>query len=211
MIRIVIADDHAVVREGVRQIMEKTPDIKVTGEAANDADLRAVLLKYSCDVILLDLNLPGSMDHDLIAALTKEHPDTPIVVLSFHDEGPVVAGAMKAGASGYVTKGSPLEVLIEAIRKAAAGNMYVDTAVVNGLIFGNLAPGSASTEKRLTGRELQILRMIEKGMRLGEIADALYVSPKTISTHKANLMQKVGSKNNADLIRYAAKHGLRGD
>jgi len=211
MIRIVVVDDHAVVREGIRQIMAKTPDIKVTGEATNGSELRLILRKSSFDVILLDLNLPGSIDHELIASLAKEHASTPIVVLSFHDEGTVVARAMKAGATGYVTKGSPLEVLMEAIRNAAAGKKHVDPAVVNGLIFDNLDLGIANPEQLLTARELEILKMLVKGMQLGEIADALYLSPKTISSHKASLMKKVGTKSNADLIRYAAKHGLSGE
>ena len=211
MIRIVVADDHAVVRQGIRQIMAKTPDIKVIGEAANGAELRSVLRKSSFDVILLDMNMPGSTDHELIASLAKEHAGTPIVVLSFHDEGPVVARAMKAGATGYVTKGSPPEVLTEAIRRAVAREKYVDPAVVNGLVFDNLDLGIASPEQLLTARELEVLKMLVKGVQLGEIADALYLSPKTISSHKASLMKKVGTKSNADLIRYAAKHGLSGE
>lgn len=209
MIRVAVADDHSLVRDGIRQIMASTPDIRVTGEAGDGHALRSLLLASSFDVVLLDLNMPGNVDYELIACLAKEHAATPIVVLSFHDEGPVAAQAMKAGATGYVTKGSPSDVLMEAIRKAAVGKKYVDPAVVDSLPVGG-DDQSGGPGQVLTARELEVLKMIVVGKNLGEIADALYVSPKTVSTHKANLMRKVGTKNNADLIHYAAKHGLGG-
>lgn len=213
MIRVAVADDHSLVREGIRRIMANTPDIEVSGEAGDGDELRSLLLDSSFDVVLLDLNMPGSVGHELIARLVKEHATTPIVVLSFHGEGPVVARAMKAGATGYVTKGSSSDVLMEAIRKATVGKKHVDPAVVNSLIFDGVDQVDQSNndpQQLLTSRELQILKMIVKGKHLGDIADALYVSPKTISTHKTNLMLKLGTKNNVDLIRYAAKHGLSG-
>lgn len=211
MIRVAVADDHSLVREGIRRIMANTPDIEVSGEARDGDALRALLLDSSFDVVLLDLNMPGSVGHELIACLVKEHATTPIVVLSFHGEGPVVARAMKAGATGYVTKGSSSDVLMEAIRKASVGKQHVDPAVVNSLIGDGVDPSNDDPEQLLTTRELQILKMIVKGKHLGDIADALYVSPKTVSTHKTNLMRRLGIKNNADLIRYAAKHVISTD
>jgi DNA-binding NarL/FixJ family response regulator len=169
------------------------------------------MLSSSFEVVLVDLNMPGNVGYELIAYLAKEHAAIPIVVLSFHAEGSVAAEAMKAGATGYVTKGSPSDVLMEAIRKASVGEKHVDPAVVNSLIFDGVDPSNDDPQQLLTGRELQILKMIVDGKHLGEIADALYVSPKTVSAHKVNLMLKLGTKNNADLFRYAAKHGIDGD
>lgn len=211
MIRVAVADDHSLVREGIRRIMANTPDIEVRGEARDGDALRALLLDSSFDVVLLDLNMPGSVGCELIACLAKAHAATPIVVLSFHDEGPVAAQAMQAGATGYVTKGSSSDVLIEAIRKASVGKKHVDPAVVSSWMGDDADQGAAAPEHLLTCRELQILKMIVAGKQLGEIADALYVSPKTVSTHKNNLMRRLGINHNADLIRYAAKHGLGGD
>ena len=211
MIRVAVADDHSLVREGIRQIMANTLDIEVVAEAGDGDELRSLMLDASFDVVLVDLNMPGNAGHQLIARLSREHADTPIVVLSFHDEGPVVSQAMKAGATGYVTKGSSSDVLMEAIRKAAVGKKHVDPAVANAFISVGADRNDDDPQQLLTGRELQILEMLVAGKRLGEIADALYVSPKTVSSHKVNLMLKLGTKNNADLIRYAAKHGIGGD
>ncbi|MBI3526083.1 MAG: response regulator transcription factor [Betaproteobacteria bacterium] len=211
MIRLAVADDHWSVSEGVRQIMANTPDIEVCGVAGDGAALQRMLLNSSFDVILLDLSMPGSVGYELIARLVKEYATTPIVVFTLNNQSAIATRAMQAGATGFVTKSSPPEVLIEAVRKASVGEKHVDPAVVNALIYDGVDQNNNDPQQLLTSRELQVLKMIVKGMHLGDIADALYVSPKTISTHKVNLMHKLGTKNNADLIRYAVEHGLGGD
>lgn len=208
MINIVVADDHTIIREGIRQIMARTPDIKVTGEASSGSELRATLLHSSFDVILVDLNMPDVVGYELVALLAKENPSTPIVVLSFHDEGSVVSQAIKSGATGYVTKGSSPDVLVESIRKAANGMKHVDPAVVGALVSDAWNIDTEDPQRILSARELQILSMFASGKNVGDIADSLFLSPKTISTHKTNMMIKLQITNNADLIRYAAKHKM---
>ena len=213
MIRLAIADDHAVVREGVRQIFSTTADIIVAEEAADADALKGLLRRATFDALLMDLNMPGGGTYgvELIGFLVREYQDTPIIVFSMHKEGPVVAQTIKAGAKAYVSKGSPSEVLIKAVRLAVRGESFLDPAVVNALLFDTMVPESDDPTSFLSTRELQILKMITTGQHLGEIADKLFLSAKTVSTHKTNLMRKLGISNNADLIRFAVKHDLLPD
>ncbi|TRZ55543.1 MAG: DNA-binding response regulator [Rhodocyclaceae bacterium] len=207
-IRLAIADDHSYLREGIREIMSRTSDIVVQGQAANGVELMALLQNDWFNVVLVDLNMPGLSGPPLIAQLRKKYPMTPVVVLSMHNDGPIIAEAIKAGAVGYVTKGSPPEVLIETIRSVARGKKHVDPAVIDSLVFDQCTSGSDAATGTLSPREHQILAMIVSGKRVGEIADQLCVSPKTVSAHKAHLMMKLGMKSAAELIRYAIKHDI---
>ncbi|MDD5175153.1 MAG: response regulator transcription factor [Sterolibacterium sp.] len=206
MIRIVLADDHAIVREGLKQLMATTADIQVVGEAGNFVELQRLYQSAAFDVLLLDMTMPGVSGIELIQRLYREEPSLPILVLSMHIERQIVTQALKAGASGYVAKGSLPEVLFEAIRKLADGDKYIDPLLVNNLVFD--AKGSDEPGDLLTARELQVLGMIAAGHSLGDIANRLHLSPKTISSHKTRLMQKLSIDNNADLIRYATQHML---
>ncbi|MCX7173547.1 MAG: response regulator transcription factor [Proteobacteria bacterium] len=204
MIRIVLADDHAIVREGLRQLMMTTADIQVVGEAGNFVELQHLCQRTAFDVLLLDMTMPGLSGIELIQRLVAEMPSLPILVLSMHIERQIVTQALKVGASGYVAKGSLPETLFVAIRKLADGAKYIDPLLVNDLVFD--ASDSDEPGARLSLRELQVLGMIAAGRSLGDIADRFHLSPKTISSHKIRLMQKLNIDNNADLIRYATQH-----
>ena len=207
MIRIIIADDHAIVRGGLKQIFALTSDIVVVSEAAQSSEVMEQWRQIPCDLLLLDLTMPGVSGVDLICRLHDEKPALPILVLSMHNEGQIVARTLRAGAAGYVTKDSEPEILLAAVRKVAAGGKYIDPSLVESMIF-NAAGSSDLPHDSLSERELQVLKMVAAGGPLGEIAERLHLSPKTVSTHKMRLMQKLGIDNNADLVRYATRHGL---
>lgn len=207
MIRLVIADDHAMVRGGLKQIIATCSDMHVVGEATDGNTLLGLLQQGACDLLLLDMTMPGLSGIDLIHRLQKEHPALPVLILSMHNEGQFVARALKAGASGYVTKGSEPEVLLAAIRRIATGGRFIDPSLVEAMVFEAPATGRPPHES-LSERELQILKLIAAGLPLGRIADQLHLSPKTVSTYKMRLMDKLGIDNNADLIRYASRHEL---
>lgn len=207
MIRIIIADDHAIVRSGLKQIFGTTSEIVVVGEASHSQEVLEQCRGTPLDLLLLDMTMPGTNGVELIQHLHTEMPSLPILVLSMHNEGPIVSLALKAGASGYVTKDSEPEILLSAIRKIAAGGKFIDPGLVDAMIF-NSSSINRHPHDTLSERELQVLRMIATGDSLSDIANKLYLSPKTISTHKMRLMQKLGIDNNADLVRYASKHGL---
>jgi len=180
----------------------------VVGEADCAGAIRAQLNKFSCDLLLLDMTMPGLNGVDLIRLLREERPALPILVLSMYNEGQIVARAIKAGAAGYVLKDSEPEILLEAIRKlVVVGGKYIDPALVDTLVFNNYNDDNIP-QTILTKRELQILKLFTAGKPLGEIAGQLHLSPKTVSTHKMRLMQKINIDNNAELIRYASKYGL---
>lgn len=207
MIRILIADDHAMVRGGLKQIVATTADIQVVGEATQGEEVLALLRQTQLDLLLLDMTMPGLSGVELIRRVHQEAPAVPILVLSMHNEAQVVTRAVKAGASGYVTKDSEPEILLQAIRKVAGGGKYIDPALVDSMVFNGSGKNSLPHE-RLSERESEILRLITAGYALGDIADQLHLSPKTVSTHKMRLMQKLGVDNNAALIRYAIRHGF---
>ena len=210
MIRIIIADDHAIVRGGLKQIIATTHDIVVVGEATQSSEVLEQWWQIPCELLLLDMSMPGISGVELIKLLHEEKPALPILVLSMHNEGQIVARALKAGAAGYVTKDSEPEILLSAIRKIAGGGKFIDPALIETMII-NIRDGDHLPHNALSERELQVLKLIAAGGPLGNIADQLHVSPKTISTHKTRVMQKLGIDNNADLIRYAMKHKLVSD
>lgn len=207
MIRLMIADDHAIVRGGLKQIFATTSDIVVVSEASQSSELLEQWEITPCELLLLDMNMPGFSGVELVQRLHEKDPVRPIVILSMHNEGQIVARALKAGASGYVTKGSEPEILLAAIRKVAGGGKFIDPSLVETMVFN-----SGSDEENhfniLSKRELQVLKMIATGATLSSVAEQLHLSPKTVSTHKMRLMQKLGIDNNADLIRYASKQDM---
>jgi len=206
-LRIVIADDHGLVRTGLRQVLSTAPDLQVVGEAANGSELRQLLCKVAADVVTLDMAMPGENGVTLIRSLVCDCPGIDIVVVSMHDEGQIVARALRAGAHGYVTKDADPELLIDAVRRVGAGGRFIDPALVDSVIFPALESDSAP-HSQLSPRETQILERIAVGHSLGSIADTLRLSPKTVSTHKMRLMAKLGVSNNADLMKYAIRHGI---
>lgn len=207
MIRLALADDHAIVRGGLHQIMATSSDIEVVAEAASSNEAIEMARHDGIDLLLLDISLPGVGGLEVIKVLAAERPGLPVLVLSMHNEGQIVRRALKSGAAGYVTKDSEPSVLLCAIRKVASGGKYIDPALVDSVVFPQ-ADQSDHPQSLLSEREYQILQFIVAGVQLGDIADRLHLSPKTISTHKMRLMQKLGVNNNADLVRYALRHGV---
>jgi DNA-binding NarL/FixJ family response regulator len=207
MIKILIADDHAIVRGGLKQIIATTDDIVVTGEAAQGSEVVDKLRICEVDLLLLDMTMPGISGVDLIRRVRVEQPALPVLVLSIHNEAQVVSRALRAGATGYVTKDSDPDVLLAAIRKLAGGGRFIDPKLVDAIIFETHS-GDAPPHEVLSDREFQVLQMLAAGTSINEIAETLALSAKTISTHKMRLMQKLGLANNAELILYTVRHGL---
>lgn len=207
MIRVFIADDHAMVRGGLRQIIATCCDMQVAGEAPDGNSVLSGLKCTECDLLLLDMTMPGVSGIELIQKLKIDFPTLPILIISMHIESQFVTRAIKAGAAAYISKGSEPEVLLSAIRKVAAGGRFMDPALVDSIVFEG-SDINQFPHEALSARELQILKLIAEGLPLGKIADQLYLSPKTVSTYKTRLMEKLSINNNADLIRYAYRHDL---
>ena len=208
MIRIVVADDHAVVREGLKRIISSAQDMAVVGEAANGAEVMQQVRESDFDVLVLDLSMPGRSGMELIKLVRCEKPRLRILVLSMHEELQYAVRSIKSGASGYLTKESAPTQLMHVLRKVASGGAFISTGVAEQLAMGSMLGSSCSAHERLTDREFEVFRLIAAGMSVTDIAGRLNLSAKTISTHKANLMQKMSLHNQSELIRYAIKHGV---
>ena len=207
MIRLLIADDHAIVRSGLVQLLGAYPDLQIVASVASGEEVLREVQARELDLVLLDLNMPGPSGIELIERLQRLRPRLPVVVLSMLDDAQVVTRALRAGAAGYVTKDSGVGVLREAIVRVAAQGNYIDPRLVDSVVFRHDGTAAARHDS-LSARERQVLGMIVAGMRLGDIADRLYVSAKTVSTHKMRLMAKLGVDSNAALVRYAIENGL---
>lgn len=208
MIKILIADDHPVVRQGLKQMLADEPDMKVAGEAANATDLLEKVQKEPWDIVLLDITMPGRGGLDVLKDLKRDRARLPVLVLSMHPEDQFGLRVLKAGAAGYLTKDSAPEELVKAIRKVCGGGKYVSP-----LLAEQLATRLDSTEPRpphefLSDREYQVMRLIASGKRVGDIARDLSLSVKTISTYRLRVLEKMDLKTNAELTRYAIERGL---
>jgi DNA-binding NarL/FixJ family response regulator len=208
MIRLVIADDHALVRGGLKQIFARVSDVAVLGEATNGAQVLERLGQLPCDLLLMDLNMPGISGADLIAEIKVHHGNLPILVLSMHNEPQVAARMLKAGASGYITKDCEPEVLLDAIRTVAAHGNYIDPVIAAKMVFESPAAQRKPLHVSLSERELEIFQLLTAGHSLNAIGTQLFISSKTVSTHKARLMEKLKVDNMADLMRYAMQQEL---
>ncbi len=208
MIRIVIADDHAIVREGLKRIVSEVGDMEVAGEAGDGTEVMQRVRELEFDILVLDLSMPGRSGMELIKLVRAEKPKLRILVLSMHQELQYAVRAIKSGASGYLTKESAPSQLEQAIRKIAGGGAYVTAEVAQQLALGAMPGGQTLPHESLSDREFEVFRLLAAGASVTDIAARLKVSVKTISTHKANLTQKMGLQNNSELVRYALKHGL---
>ncbi|NIA57352.1 response regulator transcription factor [Massilia sp. TW-1] len=208
MIRILIADDHAIVRGGLKHLFAMVQDIDVAGEAVNGAQALEFLRHTPVDLVLLDLTMPGMSGTDLIARIRSVFPDLAILVLSMRNEPQIVRQVFKVGASGYLTKDSEPEMLVAAIRKTVASGRFIDPALAEQLVFDVAQPGATPPHEQLSDREAQIFALLARGRSVNDIAAELMISNKTVSTHKAHLMQKMNFMNHTDLVRYAILHGL---
>lgn len=208
MIRILIADDHAIVREGLKQILAGREDLGVAGEASSFDEVLTKTREASFDVVVLDLALGDRSGLELLKHLKAEHPGLPILILSMHAEEQYAARLLKAGAAGYLTKGSAPKQLIEAVLRVAAGGRYISQAMSERLVFDLAEHANPVPHERLSDREFQVFELLAVGKGLTEIAMELNLSVKTISTHRARILTKMDLRNNADLIHYAIRHGL---
>ena len=208
MIKILVADDHAIVRDGLKQILAETDDLRVLGEAANGQEVLQKIRAEEWDVLLLDLSMPGKSGIELIKQLKKEKPNLHIVVLTMHEEHQYAVRAFKAGALGYLTKNSASSQLVTAIRKVAEGGAYVSPALAEKMALDLIPHTDVPPHTLLSDREYQIFQMIAAGQTISEIAHQLSISVKTVSTHKSRIMEKMQLTNQMELIRYALRHNL---
>jgi len=208
MIRVLVADDHAIVREGLKQILAKSGDLAVAGEAANGDDVLRMVREQEWDVLVTDMSMPGRNGLELIKLVKAARPKLPVLVLSMYGEEQFAVRAIRAGASGYLNKESASDQLVSALRKIAGGGVHVSPAVAEAL-FRNVRDGERQLpHEQLSDRELQVLQLIASGQSVNDIAVTLNLSPKTVSTHKARILEKMNMSNQAELIRYAIEHRL---
>ncbi|MBS1192016.1 MAG: two component transcriptional regulator, LuxR family [Rhodocyclaceae bacterium] len=209
MIRILIADDHDILRAGLKHILQDEGDIAVAGEASDGHQVLARIRAEKWDALVLDLTMPGKSGVELIKQIKAEYPRLPILVLSMHKEDLYAVRALKAGASGYLCKDNAETLLASAIRKVANGGLFINQAVAEKVAMEMLAaPAQTTPHTRLTDREYQIFLMIARGMGVTDIGKKLNLSVKTVSTHKTRILEKMGLANTAELIRYAMRHHL---
>lgn len=208
MIRLLIADDHAIVRSGLKQVFSLAPDLEVLGEAINGNEVLAFLRQQVPDLLLLDINMPGLSGPDLIARVKAHWADLPILVLSMHNEVQIAARVLKAGANGYVTKDSEMDVLLGAIRRVAGGGKFIAPELAEKLVFDMSITSEKPAYMTLSDRELEVFRLLVAGKGVNDIAEQLCISNKTVSTHKTRLMEKLNLSGVAELTRYAMQHGL---
>ncbi|TMH59470.1 MAG: response regulator transcription factor [Betaproteobacteria bacterium] len=211
MIRVVIADDHTLVREGLKQLLRAAGGIDVIGEARDGHDVLKVVRESDFDVLLLDMSMPGKSGMELIKQVKSEKPRLRILVLSMHQEHQYAVRAIKSGASGYLTKDSASALLVSAIEKVAAGGAFISAEVAEQLALGAMPQSEGLPHTALSDREYQVFRMLVSGQAVTAIAAVLNLSVKTVSTHKARLMEKMGIDNQAELVRYAIRHRLVDD
>lgn len=208
MIDILLLEDHHLMREGLKRLFEVTRDMQVSGEASNAADLMEQLRRSVPNILLFDMNVPGTHGVDLLLQVRARYPKLPILVLSMHNDAEVAAKALRSGASGYMTKDNDPATLLTAVRKVADGGRYIEAALAEQLALQSTLFTVRPAHDTLTSREQQILRLFCQGWGVNEIADQLCISNKTVSTHKARVMTKLNLHSNAELMRYALSNGF---
>ncbi|GAB6041885.1 response regulator [Endothiovibrio diazotrophicus] len=207
MIRLMIADDHAIVREGLRRLFATRDNLAVVAEAASAPEVLACLSETIPDLLLLDLSMPGTLGTELITRVHAARPRLPILVLTMHDEAQTARRALNAGAAGYLTKDNDPETLLEAIHKVALGQRYIDPKLAEAIVFAAVT-GPTAPHERLNQGEQFILRRLLEGAGVAAIAGELAITPRTASTRKTRMMDKLGVASNAELVRYALEWGL---
>jgi DNA-binding NarL/FixJ family response regulator len=208
MIRLLIADDHAILRSGLRQLFSSAADIVVVAEAEDGPQVVETLRTDKFDVVLLDLSMPGTSGVDLVSRISDRYPRLAIVVLSMHNEPQIAERALKAGAAGYVTKDSDAATLLAAVRAAAKGERFVAPKIAQKLVFRAMEASPRPVHERLSDREMAVMELLVRGETVADIAGILSISAKTVSTHKTRLLQKMGLRNGTELLRYAIEHKL---
>jgi DNA-binding NarL/FixJ family response regulator len=221
MIRVLLCDDHALIRRGIRDTLADSPDIEVLGEAGDYGELRALMRSLAgsalpaggavCDVLVLDINLPGRSGLDVLHALKDEGSPVKVLVVSMYPEDQYAIRALRAGAYGYVNKGGDPQLIVQAVRTVSQGRKYVTPEIAQMLVESLTAPTVEQAHQKLSDRELQTLVMIASGKRLADIASGLNLSPKTVSVYRARVLEKLQLANNSELTVYAIRNGLVGD
>lgn len=208
MTRVLLADDHAIIRDGVKEILADTQDLFVAGEASNGVEVLRLVADQSWDILVLDISMPGKNGLELIKLIRNINPRLPILIFSMHQEEQYALRALHAGASGYLTKESDGEVLVAVIRKVGGGGVHVSEKVAAMLARERMPLTDELPHARLSDREFQIFEKIVGGARLTDIAHELSLSIKTVSTHKSRILQKMNMGSETDLVRYAIAKGL---
>jgi len=211
MISVLVADDHGIVRDGLKQILMRTGDLVVAGEAKDGHEVMRLVREHDWDVLLMDMSMPGRSGIDLIKQVKSEKPKLPILVLSMHQEHQYAVRAIRAGASGYLNKDSASELLVSAIRKVVHGGVFVSPTVAELLARDTMRGADMPPHTLLSDREFQVFSMIVQGKTVSDIAAKLNLSVKTISTHKTHVLEKMKLSNPAELVRYAIAHHLLDD
>jgi len=208
MIKILIADDHPIVRQGLRQILSDISDMEIAGEAVNAQETLDQVRVGGWDVLVLDITMPDRSGFDILKELKHEQPDLPVLVLSIHGEEQFAVRVLKAGASGYLTKENAPAELIKAIRKVVDGGKYISPSLAETLAFNLEETSGRPRHEALSNREFQVMQMMASGKTLTEIAEELSLSAKTVSTYRTRLLEKMDLTTNAEIIRYAIENGL---
>ena len=208
MIRVLVADDHPVVREGLRRILDESPGLRVVAEARDGEEVLEQVGRVPADVLLLDVAMPGPGFLEVLDAVRTREPSLRVLVLSVHPEDQYAMRALRAGAAGYLTKDHSPEALVEAIRKVSLGGTYVSATLAERLARGLRTDSAATAHEGLSDREYEVLCFLGSGQTVKDIAATLGLSVKTVSTYRSRLLQKMGFEANSDLVRYVATHGL---
>lgn len=210
MIDVILCDDHALIRRGIRDTLSDATDIRVVGEAGDYGELRVLMRTQRCDVLLLDINLPGRSGLDALHALQDEGALVKVLIVSMYPEDQYAIRALRGGAAGYVNKGGDPQLIVQAVRTVAQGRKYVTPEIAQMLVESLTTPVVENPHERLSDRELQTLVLIASGKRLADIANDLMLSPKTVSVYRARVLEKLGLSNNSELTVYAIRNGLVG-
>ncbi len=208
MIRVLVADDHPVVRRGLIQIVDAEDDLKVVAEAVDSPGVLDVLDREPLDVVVLDITMPGRSGLDILDEIRRDHSGIKVIVLSFHPEEQYAVRAIRAGASGYLNKDSAPDQLVTAIRRVATGRKYLTAEVAEALAMAIDSTSHKTLHEGLSDREFQVLRLIGSGKSVSEIARELSISVKTVSTYRSRTLEKMNLKTNSELTRYVFEHGL---
>jgi two-component system invasion response regulator UvrY len=208
VINVLIADDHALIREGLKKILNGEPDMTVVGEADNVVELFAQLKRLAVNIVLLDITMPGESGLDALKELHQKYSHVPVLILSIHPEHRFAVRALKAGASGYIMKQSAVEELVQAIRKVVGGGKYVSVALAEQMATDLGNASGKPLHETLSDREFQVMRLIAAGKKSSEIAEELSVSLSTVNTYRSRIFEKMKMQSNVELTRYAIENGL---
>ena len=210
MTKVILCDDHALIRRGIRDTLSDAADIEVVGEAGDYPELRTLMRAQPCDVLVLNINMPGRNGLDVLHVLKDEGSPVKVLIVSMYPEDQYAIRALRAGAYGYVNKGGDPQVIVQAVRTVAQGRKYVTPEIAQMLVESLTTRVSENAHEKLSDRELQTLVMIASGKRLSDIAEELMLSPKTVSVYRARVLEKLGLANNSELTVYAIRNGLVG-